>query len=153
MDKQQLIELIEHTLQHINLYSVSATNLLLGTCAVESRMGTYVKQVAGPACGIMQMEPATEKDIWDNFLEYRASLSGDIFNLTGVNTYKPVALWGNLHYQIAMARVHYLRVPEKLPEYDDIDGLATYWKLHYNTSLGKGTITKFKKCYLNYVIR
>jgi len=37
-----------------------------------------------------------------------------------------------------MARVHYLRVSEAVP--DDLRGQAGYWKRYYNTRLGKGTV-------------
>jgi hypothetical protein len=37
-----------------------------------------------------------------------------------------------------MARVHYLRVSEAVPE--DLRGQAGYWKRYYNTRLGKGTV-------------
>lgn len=45
--------------------------LLLLTCAAESAMGKYIMQVGGPARGIFQMEPNTEKDIWENWLKYK----------------------------------------------------------------------------------
>jgi len=44
----------------------------------------------------------------------------------------------DLAYACAMARIHYLRVPERLPSAMDVDGLARYWKAHYNTHLGAG---------------
>ena len=45
----------------------------------------------------------------------------------------------NLAYATAICRVRYARVPGALPAAHDIDGLAAYWKAHYNTALGKGT--------------
>ena len=30
-----------------------------------------------------------------------------------------------------------------LPEAGDIEGQGQYWKTHYNTPLGKGTVTKY----------
>ena len=32
---------------------------------------------------------------------------------------------------------------EALPEAGDIEGQGQYWKAHYNTPLGKGTVTKY----------
>ena len=32
---------------------------------------------------------------------------------------------------------------EALPEAGDIEGQGQYWKTHYNTPLGKGTVTKY----------
>ena len=50
-----------------------------------------------------------------------------------------------------MTRIHYLRVPEKLPEANDVEGLARYWKKYYNTSAGKGTEKDFMLKYQMYV--
>lgn len=63
--EQLRLYVIRPTLEKIELWSEAAENLLLGTTAQESHMGTYIKQVGkGPALGIYQMEPATHKDIW-----------------------------------------------------------------------------------------
>lgn len=40
-------------------YSESAVNLLLMTAAHESRGGTYLKQINGPALGVYQMDQLT----------------------------------------------------------------------------------------------
>ena len=66
----QLKKAIEEVLDYLNLNSLSAVNLLLGTAAQESRLGEYIEQVNGPALGIFQMEPKTEIDIFRNFLTY-----------------------------------------------------------------------------------
>ena len=36
-----------------------------------------------------------------------------------------------------------LRQPEALPEAGDIEGQAAFWKQHYNTPLGAGTVSKY----------
>ena len=77
IDKAQLTDyIIKPTLLQIGLFNHTAVNLLLGTCAQESRMGTYVHQLGnGPALGIYQIEPATHNDIWANFLKYKPALA------------------------------------------------------------------------------
>ncbi|MEE9541175.1 MAG: hypothetical protein V3V85_06750, partial [Candidatus Thorarchaeota archaeon] len=49
----------------------AAVNLLLGTVYQESTINgiTHLKQVGGPALGIYQIEPDTEHDTWENYLE------------------------------------------------------------------------------------
>ena len=42
-----------------------------------------------------------------------------------------------------MARAHYLRVPEPLPDAGDVEALAAYWKQHYNTPAGAGSEAEF----------
>ena len=136
-------------------YSIAAENLLMGTCAQESRMGSFVVQVGnGPAQGIFQMEPDTENDIWENYLFYRKELNDKIMYQIGcVNNQHPNLneMVGNLYYQVAMARVHYYRVPMAMPEEDNVEQMAHYWKIYYNTPDGKGTIEEFVENYNRYV--
>lgn len=140
------------TLDYMGLNSASAVNLLLGTAAQESHLGKYLHQINGPALGIYQMEPDTHKDIHNNFLVYKSDLNKKILNLSFPAFSMKKNLIGNLYYATAMARIHYYRVPEKLPKADDIEGLANYWKRYYNTTIGKGTIKEFIKNFEKYVL-
>ena len=142
----QLKKAIEEVLDYLNLNSLSAVNLLLGTAAQESRLGEYIEQVKGPALGIFQMEAATELDIWNNYLKYQPELLEKMNKISKRNCLLKDLKY-NLAYQIAMCRIHYLRVKEKLPAHDDIKGLARYWKKYYNTRLGKGTENEFIENY------
>ena len=72
-NKDQFQDLNNRVLSSIGLYSVEAVYLLLGTCAVESNFGTYLKQKNGPALGVFQIEPSTLIDIWENYLYYNLS--------------------------------------------------------------------------------
>jgi hypothetical protein len=112
------------------------------TAAVESRMGTYLTQVKGPARGVFQMEPATEKDLWDNYLKYKPHIVADIAKY---NHAHPDQMRWNLAYAILMARIHYLRCPEPIPS-THVE-LAAYWKKWYNTHKGKGTPEKALSAY------
>ena len=153
-DPKQFSQLIHDTLADLDpaLCSRSAVNLLLGTAAQESLFGTYLKQIKGPALGVFQMEPMTEIDIWDHYLAYRPHLKNMVVKTTGVKHPDDYHLRGNLLYQIAMARVHYFRVPEPLPDADDVQALAEYWKRFYNTHLGLGNAREFVKNYRWYVM-
>ena len=82
---------IRPALEKLNLWSLSAEELVLGTAIVESGL-TYLRQHNdGPA----------------------------------------------------VCRLCYYRKPDALPEAGDIEGQAAFWKQHYNTPLGKGTVTKY----------
>lgn len=137
-------------LDSIGLLSDAAINLLLGTCAQESLMGKHLHQLGGgPALGIYQMEPETHTCLWENYLNYRQELS-ELITKNGEP--KPhERLITDLRYATIMARIRYLRVPEALPSAKDIEGLAHYWKNHYNTHKGKGTVKKFMLNYRRYV--
>jgi hypothetical protein len=154
MNTRQLRELIiEPTLKDLKLYSESAVNLLLGTAAQESLMGEYIHQVGGgPAKGIFQMEPATETDIWTHYLKYKPELADRVAALMTPHDIGGGNLVGNLYYATAMARIHYLRKKESLPHHQDVEGMARYWKIHYNTIHGKGTVEEFIHNYQKHVL-
>ena len=159
IDKSQLRTLVKEVLTFLNLHSQAAEDLVLGTIAQESRMGTYLKQLGnGPALGVCQMEPATHNDIWDNYLKYKQPLANLMWTLSldnGMFTSNKIPdcaqLVGNLYYAIAMCRILYLRKPDPRPQAGDIAGYAAYWKKHYNTPLGKGTTAEFLTNYSKYV--
>lgn len=143
-DKNQFRDFIKRTLQAVDLYSEAATDLLMKTAAKESNFGTYLYQVgSGPAKGVFQIEPNTEKDIWLNFLRFNPVLTGKIKTLTGVDGPNVSALEGDLRYQVIMARLVYYRVAKPLPMPGDIEAQAHYWKQHYNTAAGAGTVEGF----------
>ena len=151
IDKDQLRELIINVTKAMESYSEASTNLLMGTAAQESHLGTYIKQINGPALGIFQMEPSTEIDIWRNYLSYRGHFIARINQIANVKGPDHLHLKGNLIYQIMMARYHYMRAPKALPNYDDIYGIGSYWKYYYNTEKGKGTVDEFVMNYNRYV--
>lgn len=149
INKDQLRELIiRPALKEIDMYSEAAEELLMLTCAVESRLGTYIKQYpTGPAMGIYQMEPATYIDIWKNYLRYNKELFDKVRSQFGCYSSNPDKMIYDLRASTVFARLHYRRVPMSLPAADDIEGLAAYWKDHYNTHLGAGTVEKAVSIY------
>lgn len=150
MDAKQLLELvIRPKLKEVGLYSEAAAQLILGTIFQESR-AKYLKQLgSGPALGVIQMEPNTYSDIWKHYLRYKPELAAKVTHLASVGSLGPDQqpdvneLVSNLGFAVAMCRVHYLRVKEKLPAADDVEALGRYWKKYYNTELGAGTVDEF----------
>lgn len=141
-------------LRHLGVWSPVRVALTLGTAAQESLMGKYLKQINGPALGIYQCEPATHRDIWENYLEYRPDLAQKCKDLSyKAQTWaeRHEQLSTNLAYATAICAVHYLRVPESLPDSKDVYELSRYWKSYYNTPLGKGTTAEFAENYKRYV--
>lgn len=149
--------IIRPSLAYIGLNSLSAEKLLLGTCAAESAMGTYIKQENGNALGVFQMEPKTHDDIHNNYLRYHDRMRRDIFKIAGMKQHNigtipyDTNLMINLVYATLMARVHYYRVAEELPGNNDIEGMGSYWKRYYNTEGGKGSIEHFLITYKKHV--
>jgi len=159
MDAKQLERLIQTVVAVMRLYSVEAIDLLMLTAAQESNLGKYIQQLGnGPARGIFQMEPKTIQDLYDNFLKYNKQ-KADVLQSFRTSCSLETDLTGNLLFQIAAARLQYYRKPEKLPVkkgfadgFEYITDLAKYWKTHWNTNLGKGTVQEAVQNYYKYVI-
>lgn len=133
-------------------YSSVAVDLLTMTAGHESLGGTYLHQVGGPAQGMYQMEPDTELDIWENYLEYRDEMAELVY--TTLIKSLPNSLCHSLAYATAMARVHYYRVPEPLPNPtspDYVEQLGEYAKKYYNTEKGKASVTQYVRDYYRFL--
>jgi len=150
INKEQLRTLIQVVLKEIDgaiPYNEIAVELLMLTCATESNLGEYITQIKGPAKGIFQMEPATERDIIENYCRYKPEFAAL------VEEYKSHGgsdLTGNIPYQIVMARLHYRRSKVPLPTSSDPTAMAMVWKSVYNTHLGKGQVGEAVRKYLKY---
>lgn len=153
MNPKQLRELvIRPTLHMLGAWSAPAEDLLLGTAAQESHCGRYIRQLGCSgnvgAFGIWQMELATARDIYDNYLRYKPDLQHKVDSLRGASQSITDALTTNMAYACAMTRVHYLRAPGAIPA--TTVGQAEYWKQHYNTPRGKGTVAEYMDNWSRY---
>ena len=133
-------------------FSESAVNLLLGTAAQESQFN-YLDQLGsgpGPAYGLFQMERTTHDS-------HKAWLKQKPKFYEFVQTYQIMflddctELHGNLYYATILARIHYWRVAASLPAASDVLRMAHYWKQHYNTFEGSGTVSQFVANYQRLV--
>lgn len=143
------------TTKYLNLCSDKSTNLLLGTCAQESGMGEYLKQIKGPALSPFQIEPDTHNLVlnWLAKVENQEKYPGlvdKVHNLINPGQKITDQLITNLAYGCAIARVLYLSIAEPLPEADDVEGMAQYWKKYYNRG-GKGKVQEFIDNWGRYV--
>ena len=128
-------QIVEPALVAIGLNTAAGLNLVTGTALAESGAQYLVQTGGGPALGIFQMEPATEQDIWTNFLEYNPSMAAHVRAILSPGKTTPQLVW-NLIYAAAMCRIKYWRAPSELPVYNDAQGMAAYHKVVYNTVLG-----------------
>lgn len=145
--EQFRIFVVRPTLKHLDLWSQSAENLLIGTALVESKL-TYLKQFgAGPALGVFQIEPVTFDDIYFRYLKAKPVLAIAVQKLV-MQPWPPLEqLTHNLALGCAIARCKYLMDPQPLPDCNDITGLGQVWKRCYNTLAGAGTVEKFVTAY------
>ena len=146
--------IVKSTLTDLMLYSEVAEELLIFTCAVESDGGTYLKQTVGRALGIYQMEPETYNDIWQNYINNNGSLSLRILSNFNVSRmpFEDRMIY-DLRFATLMARIHYYRAIEPLPNSINEDTLWEYYKRHYNTVLGKATKEESIKKYHDFIYR
>lgn len=156
LDPRHVLELVVRpTLLHLDLHSESAEQLLMGTAAQESGFACLRQWGGGPALGLWQCEPATYRDLTDNYLAYRLGLWRKVRDLASSAADRPMPdpmeLCWNLGLACAVARVHYLRVRDPLPQPGDVAGMASYYKQHYNTRLGAATESDFERAYTAYV--
>ena len=146
------ILVVRPVLTHLNMWSQSAEELMMGTMAQESAMGRYYQQIGGgPALGFFQVEPATEQDVWENFLTYKPELRKKIIEMVNLCPGTDEPLMSNALYSCAIARCCYYRQPEPLPAAGDKAGQANYWKKYYNTIHGAGTVDEYLHNYKKHV--
>ena len=132
----------------------NAMGLLMGTAAAESGCEHRMQMGQGPARGLWQMEQEDHDDIWKNFLDFRPDIAHRVALFGAERFRNPGTLFpmfeqiaGNSWYACAMARVHYLRVKQEIPPYNDPVAMGQYWKTHYNTKGGEGESLVFTDKY------
>jgi len=142
----QLRELITKVLREINdqiPFSPAAVEILLMIAAHESKLGTYLRQRQGPALGLFQIEPATERDIYANYLSYRQERRDLLLSYKTKSNINDMEF--NLAYQIVIARINLLRKPGALP--NDPETMARYLKKYWNTIKGTATALDYLEAY------
>ena len=139
------VRVVRAALMRLGLYSASAENLVLGTAIQESDGLRALQQYAGgPAVGIFQMEPVTYESLWKHSIPGLKGIGSKLLQMSSFHGYDvlPPAdeMSYNMLYAAAMCRVRYYIVPSALPRENDPYAMAVYWKRHYNSALGKGTV-------------
>lgn len=158
MDAQQLHDyIIKPTLEYMdslggNYNSKESRFLLLGTAAIESNCGHFIKQVGGPALGIWQMEPDTYDSIWTHCDALRSNYLSDLVESLTDDLYTDEydQLIKHPMYACAMARLKYSMDDEPLPKLTSDRAFieVAFWKQYkriYNTNLGASTFEKWQR--------
>lgn len=135
---------INPVLKQLHLYSTSASNLLLGTAIQESLLGRL-------SHNIFQIDPGTTPDVIKNYLNYRPKLKAAVFRFYNAEHSLHWNLNNNIKFEIAIARIVYLRSNELLPTASNVQAMGRFWKTNYNTYLGKGTPNEFITHYAQFV--
>ena len=146
MNKEQLTELvIVPTLKKIpkgfSELSVVAIQMII---AHESLRGEYLKQIKGPALGLIGMEPDTHRDTW----RYGDSIWDNAINCGIIDEWQfdrkmppaPERLIYDLEYNVFMARQKLFMFTEALP--DSHAGISKYLKKYWNAG-GKASAKEY----------
>jgi len=160
MTKQELHNIIINTLQPLGLHDKNSEALIMGICATETDFGKYRRQkgfakksLRQGGLGIYQIEAATMDDILYNYLLPRKhNLYTPVLNLCTSNMCNEENLISNDIFATAICRCFFLRFKESIPDANDVEDLARYWKRYYNTEKGKGTTEDFVTKYHKYVL-
>jgi hypothetical protein len=121
-------------------YTKTAHDLIMGTCAQESLMGTYLVQQMGPGIGVGMATPSEVPGILarltpaQRVIMQKVAQNGDLTNVTQLVT--------NLMLAAMVVRAWYWVEPAALPP-DTVAGLWGYYKKFYNTALGAATETQW----------
>lgn len=121
----------------------SAVSLLLETAAQETRLGTFRDPTPnGAGRGVFQCDPIGLQDVQARTkpADVAAIKTAFNFDLTQLNhttlDVSPMAA-------AVVARLFYKLVPAPIPT--TLAGRAQYWKTHYNTAAGKGTVGEYMR--------
>ena len=95
----------------------------------------------GPAVSFWQIEPATINDIWVNYILYRKPLVQKAYELGFIEDEMDFSVMTNIGVAIFFTRIYYRRKPGAIPK--TTEERAEYWKKHYNTEQGKGTVKHY----------
>ena len=141
--KQDIKEIIDWTLKKIDMHSKDASSLIYKTGMAESGYRALSQMGEGPAIGFFQLEPATMKDIMENYVAYRKPILESLKSLGYAEDDSEYRVKSNIALQVAFCRLKYKRDPFPLPSWWNTRDQAEYWKRVYNTELGKGTAEHF----------
>tara|TARA_R110002020_G_scaffold138134_2_gene307922 strand:+ start:647 stop:1135 length:489 start_codon:yes stop_codon:yes gene_type:complete len=160
INSMQMLAVIKKTLEKMGskYASQDAMMLVYRTGLVESRY-EYIMQKGGGniARGHWQCEPWVAVSLCKDYLQYRKELLKKVAEICHLDwsyfTNPQEDKWRevlttNLIAGVVVCRLHYWRVPKKMPK--TLDEQAAYWKRWYNTSKGAGTVDHFKELVMKY---
>ena len=136
-------EIAEEVLYRLDAYSDDALALIMRTGMAESGYRVLRQMNGGPAIGFWQVELNTARDTLKSFVNYRSKILNTLKDLGLDESDLEFCLLSNISLQVAFCRLKYLRDPNPIPSWDNIEAQAKYWKKVYNTNLGAGTIKHF----------
>ena len=117
----------------------TAVQMIIETAVVETGLGRIEDKTVGAGMGLTQFDEKPFEDIKNRNMKLRPKILKDL----GVDI--SLVHWDDLRYNDFLAllftRLHYWLKGDPIPK--TIEERAKYWKLHYNTKDGKGTVEHY----------
>ena len=117
----------------------TAKEMIIETAIAETALGQIEDKTVGAGMGLTQFDELPFNDIRNRCKKLQPQIQKDLkIDISLVE-------WDDLRYNQFLAllftRMLYWLKSDPIPE--TIEERAAYWKLHYNTKLGKGTIEHY----------
>ena len=126
-----------------------ARNLVFETGVAESDYSHLEQIGGGPGISFWQLELGTVCDIWENFILYRKPYIEAMYKLGLIENDLTFSILTNISLACAFCRIFYRRMPGPIP--GSLPGRAAYWKKHYNTAKGKGSVDRYIATNMKYI--
>ena len=147
LDTQALCQhIIQPTLRHLNMYSLAAEKLLLGTAALHS---SFNPLMVTDGLGLYQITSEEHHTVWDKFLAFRPELASKVRGLAGQHSFLQSPdheLITNLTYGTAIAWTLFLMAEIPLPEAADEEALLRCCRAAYGKKSAAGECAPFTEC-------
>ena len=127
----------------------TAVHMIIETAVAETGLGRIEDKTDEAGMGITQFDKIPFADIRDRCIKLKPQIEKDLgVDITKVN-------WDDLRYNIFLsllfARLLYWLKGEPIPK--TIEERAAYWKFHYNTKSGQGTVEHYLEMNRKYVVK
>ena len=117
----------------------TAKEMIIETAVAETGLGQIEDKTVGAGMGLTQFDDKPFQDIRDRSIKLRPKI------LKELHIDISLVEWDDLRYNQFLAllftRLHYWLKGDPIPA--RIEERAKYWKLHYNTKAGKGTVEHY----------
>jgi hypothetical protein len=107
---------------------------------VESGYNYVAQFPEADALGYWQVQLGTYRDNILNFLEFKNEFNDGWSLLKKIHQATYTSMTSDCVFACYMGAITVYRAPAPLPEYNDIEGMAKYWKTYYNASPNGATV-------------
>ncbi len=157
MDRNELRRTIEFVTLHLmpdgSWCSQGVHDLLMETAAVETALGSIVRQHKGPALSVWQILGFNFVEIRDYFAKYNPELLERAMFFYNQDFSEDWNRVYNIPWTASMSLLFYEKATRGtfVDQLGSLESRGRLWKKIYNTRLGKGTVEGYKKRALQYV--